>query len=193
MRPRSKKTLYREVLYKSRIEAKWAIFFDTLGIKHQYEPFWANVDSRGGQINYKPDFEIFIPNDNHTYYAEIKISKPPEEAITKACGWAREYGDTIILFDLQPPKLTSESGWLFEWTEISDQVIKYTQIWWCECPKCGYLGIQQYGIVPCRCYPDTSIMDRHDWDEVFGTNHALVFTRTPKLLDAYKKANNYIF
>jgi hypothetical protein len=193
MRPRSKRTLYREVLYRSRIEAKWAVFYDTLGVKHKYEPFLAEVDSRRGCINYKPDFEIFIPDDNHTYYIEIKDSTPSEEAISKACGWARDLGDVVIFFDLRPPKPTSESGWLFEWAEISDQVLKQTKMWWCECPKCGYLGLQQYGDLPCECYPEASSMGVLDWDEVFGTDHSLSFTRTPRLLGAYKKALNHEF
>ncbi|MCX5829293.1 MAG: hypothetical protein NTV58_15025 [Deltaproteobacteria bacterium] len=193
MRPRSKKTLYRGVLYRSKIEAKWAVFYDILGIQHKYEPFWSDVDSKRGCIKYKPDFEIFIPRDNHTYYIEIKDSKPPEEAITKACGWAREYGDVVIFFDLRPPKPISQSGWLFEWNDISDQVLKQINIWWCECPKCGYLGIRQYGELPCKCYPDPESTGALDWDEVFGTDYSLSSTRTPRLLSAYKNAQNYEF
>lgn len=193
MRPRSKRTLYREVLYRSRIEARWAVFYDTLGIQHKYEPFWAEVDSRRGSVNYKPDFEIFVSDDNHTYYVEIKDSVPSHKAIYKACGWARDFGDVVIFFELKPPKLSSESGWLFEWAEISDQVYKHENMWWCECPKCGYLGLQEYGELPCKCYPEKSSITVLEWDEVFGTDYSLDFTRTPKLLDAYKKAQNYIF
>jgi hypothetical protein len=32
-------TLYEGVQYRSRLEAKWAAFFDLLGWTHQYEPF----------------------------------------------------------------------------------------------------------------------------------------------------------
>jgi hypothetical protein len=193
MRPRSKRTLYREVLYRSRIEARWAVFYDTLGIKHKYEPFWAEVDSRRGCINYKPDFEIVVPDDNQSYYVEIKDSVPSQEAITKACGWARDLGDVVIFFELRPPKPVSESAWLFEWAKISDQVSRHTNIWWCECPKCRYLGLREFGELPCKCYPETSASAALEWDEVFGTDYSLDFTHTPRLLDAYKKAQNYRF
>jgi hypothetical protein len=32
-------TLYRGRMYRSRLEARWAAFFDRLGWKHEYEPF----------------------------------------------------------------------------------------------------------------------------------------------------------
>lgn len=35
-------TLYEGVQYRSRLEAKWAAFFDLLGWQHQYEPFDLN-------------------------------------------------------------------------------------------------------------------------------------------------------
>jgi hypothetical protein len=114
MRPKSKETLYNDILYRSRIEARWAVVYDALGIRYRYEPFWSEVDSRRGCINYLPDFEIFVPKENHTYYVEIKDSKPSDDAITKACGWAREYGDVLILFDLKPPMINTDSGWPFE-------------------------------------------------------------------------------
>jgi hypothetical protein len=191
MRPRSKRTLYREVLYRSRIEARWAVFYDTLGIKHKYEPMWAEVDSRRGYVNYKPDFEITVPHDNYTYYVEIKDDSPTQEAITKACGWARDLGDVIIFFDLKPPKSDTESAWLFEWSDLDDQVHRHTNMWWCECPKCGYLGIQEFGELPCKCYPETNSNAVREWEDVFGTAGSLDFTRTPRLLGAYSRARDY--
>lgn len=47
-------TLYRGVQYRSRLEARWATFFDLLGWKHQYEPY-----DLAGWI---PDFVIFGAN-----------------------------------------------------------------------------------------------------------------------------------
>lgn len=46
-------TLYRGVQYRSRLEARWAAFFDEIGWWHTYEPF----DARG----YIPDFLIAGP------------------------------------------------------------------------------------------------------------------------------------
>lgn len=37
---KSKPANYKNMLFKSRLEAKWAIFFDYLGIRWQYGEFW---------------------------------------------------------------------------------------------------------------------------------------------------------
>ena len=124
---------------------------------------------------------------------EIKDRAPTTTAISKACGWARDFGDTIIFYDLRPPKRNTESGWLFEWAQISDQVMMQKHMWWCECPKCGYIGIQQYAELPCKCYPEASTVDLDHWDDIFGTHYSMDFTRTKKLFDAYKTARDYEF
>jgi hypothetical protein len=43
-------TIYRGVEYRSRLEARWAVFFDLIGWHHTYEPF----DTDG----YIPDFAV---------------------------------------------------------------------------------------------------------------------------------------
>lgn len=58
-------THFKGVLYRSRTEARWACFFDTLGIEFQYEPQGWRIDST---TNYLPDF--FLPRV-HTW-AEVK-------------------------------------------------------------------------------------------------------------------------
>lgn len=54
-------THYRGVLYRSRLEAKWAAFFDEIGWWHTYEPF----DARG----YIPDFMI---QGDRPFLVEVK-------------------------------------------------------------------------------------------------------------------------
>jgi hypothetical protein len=48
-------TLYRGRMYRSRLEARWAAFFDRLGWKHEYEPFDLG--------SWSPDFAITDPFD----------------------------------------------------------------------------------------------------------------------------------
>lgn len=57
-------TRYSEHLFRSRLEARWAVFFDQLGIKWQYE--WEGYSFEN--YAYLPDF--FFPEFD--YYAEIK-------------------------------------------------------------------------------------------------------------------------
>lgn len=68
-------TKYNGYLFRSKLEAKWALFFDLLNIKYEYEPegFESNKNER-----YLPDF--YLPNTylrNETLkgiYIEIKPS-----------------------------------------------------------------------------------------------------------------------
>ena len=49
------KTQYKGYSFRSRLEAKWAVFFDTLGVRWEYEP--DGYPLRGGEV-YLPDFLI---------------------------------------------------------------------------------------------------------------------------------------
>ena len=45
-------TVYNGYKFRSRLEAKWAVFFDAVGIKYQYEIEGYEMDD----IRYLPDF-----------------------------------------------------------------------------------------------------------------------------------------
>lgn len=51
-------TEYSGVKFRSRLEARWAVFFDALGIKWQYEP--EGFELRDG-TRYVPDFSLVAP------------------------------------------------------------------------------------------------------------------------------------
>ena len=58
-------TYYNGYRFRSRLEARWAVFFDALGIRYQYEIEGYKLSD--GQY-YLPDF--FLPDDG--YYVEVK-------------------------------------------------------------------------------------------------------------------------
>lgn len=58
-------TLYNGYRFRSRLEARWAVFFDTLGIRYLYE-YEGYVGANG--VGYLPDF--FFPDYN--IYVEVK-------------------------------------------------------------------------------------------------------------------------
>jgi hypothetical protein len=51
-------TLYAGCRFRSRLEARWAVFFDHLGVPWQYEPQGFMVGSEGHQRPYLPDFYL---------------------------------------------------------------------------------------------------------------------------------------
>lgn len=69
---KSIETEYNGYRFRSRLEARWAKFFDTLGINYEYELERYEMD---GGIRYLPDFYLAKPitnvaisaSDNHEY------------------------------------------------------------------------------------------------------------------------------
>jgi hypothetical protein len=63
-------TMYRGVQYRSRLEARWAAFFDLIEWQHEYEP----IDLPG----WSPDFRVVFPcghsecTGSHSLLVEIK-------------------------------------------------------------------------------------------------------------------------
>jgi hypothetical protein len=49
-------TRYDGYKFRSRLEARWAVFFNELRIDWEYEPEGFTVDTPRGRINYLPDF-----------------------------------------------------------------------------------------------------------------------------------------
>jgi len=75
-------TRYKGYLFRSRLEARWAVFFDTLGIKWEYEQ--EGFELSGG-TRYLPDF--YLPTFAGGIYAEVK---PEGDDFEKARKFAKE-------------------------------------------------------------------------------------------------------
>lgn len=59
-------TLYNSILFRSRLEARWAVFFDSLKINWLYEFEGYDLDG----VWYLPDF--YLPKYNGGCYVEVK-------------------------------------------------------------------------------------------------------------------------
>src|SRR5712692_10530353 len=67
-------TRYKSYRFRSRLEARWAVFFDALGIDYRYEP--EGFDLNG--LFYLPDF--YLPTEQPASWIEVKpeIPRDPE-------------------------------------------------------------------------------------------------------------------
>ena len=92
-------TKYKGILFRSRLEAKWACFFDLLGWKWRYEP----ADFNG----WIPDFAIYGAD---CVYVEVKpvIDFPTDVAEKIDASGCRN--EVLILGELGP-ELGSEDYW----------------------------------------------------------------------------------
>ena len=69
-----KPTWYNNYYFRSKLEAKWAVFFDLMKIRWEYEPE-AFICADGSQ--YTPDFylpHVFLRDEKRGLYLEIKPS-----------------------------------------------------------------------------------------------------------------------
>jgi hypothetical protein len=90
-RKMSTESFYNTTLFRSRLEARWAKFFDTLGIAWSYERIKILMDD---DHEYQPDF--FLPQLK--VFIEIKPDEPPMDARKKCEQTCKHTGMDVYLF-----------------------------------------------------------------------------------------------
>lgn len=90
MQPRAIETRYQGYRFRSRTEARWAVFFRYLGLPWDYEP--EGFELPGG-TRYLPDFKI-----GHAWF-EVK---PPGDSADKARLFYEHIGAPVFVLDGKP-------------------------------------------------------------------------------------------
>jgi hypothetical protein len=88
-------TIHSGYRFRSRLEARWAVFFETLGIKYRYED--DGFPLKDGTW-YLPDF--WLPELRK--FVEIKPENPSLDEAKKCCGLAKATGNECMLIFGQP-------------------------------------------------------------------------------------------
>lgn len=103
---RAIETRYKGYRFRSRLEARWAVFFDACGYQWEYEPEGFALPCG---TYYLPDFKLFGKDQNgdfNVFYIEVKPSHegvydPKVQAFQSAIwsdhSFLKGYGDFIIL------------------------------------------------------------------------------------------------
>jgi len=89
-------TKYKGYSFRSRTEARWAVFFDKLGLRWDYEEEGYVLRKTGC---YLPDFKVILPSDE-IIYCEVNHSEADdfaEDEIRKLREFANESGCKVIL------------------------------------------------------------------------------------------------
>lgn len=121
-------TQYNGYTFRSREEARWAVFFDTLGIAYSYETEGYKLKSN----NYLPDF--FIKNMG---IIEVKGPEPTEIDRQKASELSLLLGQNVYIFyDSFGNNIQNESALLFQ-----DGKQAGTNYSWYACSNCNAIGI----------------------------------------------------
>lgn len=137
MKVKAIETHYNGRKFRSRLEARWAVFFDKLGLEFRYEPEGFDFDG----LWYLPDF--WLPKLD--VWIEIKPKAPDREASSKATLLAEFMNRPVYIFygDLK----SAGSSWSSDGDHAQAEIFPswdYGYLW-CECDKCGSLGIEFEG------------------------------------------------
>ena len=114
-------TRYKGYRFRSRLEARWAVFLDALGVRYDYEKEGFDLDDAG---YYLPDF--WLPDLR--LWVEIKGSEPTWDETRKAQelyyagekehGWGvvigvgePHYGDDLRVFCFEATESSSGATW----------------------------------------------------------------------------------
>jgi len=103
-------TVYKGYRFRSRLEARWAVFFDALGVEWVYEPEGFELPDGS---RYLPDFFIYIDKSiglraGSGYWVEIKGQEPSSDEINKLSQLCQLTDHTGYIFSGLP----SEKSWI---------------------------------------------------------------------------------
>jgi hypothetical protein len=128
-------TQYKGYRFRSRLEARWAVFFDALDIKWEYEKEGYKFDD-GTQ--YLPDFWL----TDLEYFVEVKGQMTDKDFI-KIHNLCRSTRSTVIL--LGSEAFLANSGyyqskfWRFFYLHVPDSFVgtrNFHDLCFCQCKKC---------------------------------------------------------
>lgn len=104
-------TKYKGYKFRSRLEAKWAVFFDNAKIKYEYEP--EGYEDENGK-RYLPDF--YLPG----FDAHVEVKRNTKDGIDEikskcldAIQWGGAIKQIIILSDIPEGKSVDGGIWHF--------------------------------------------------------------------------------
>ncbi len=134
---RAIETEYRGYRFRSRLEARWAVFMDTVGVQYRYEPEGFDL----GGVWYLPDF--WLP-DLKTFL-EIKPTELEQHdpAHAKAEGLATGSGFRVIMLCGEPWPEQYEGFYFGDYWDYDYQ--------WCQCVRCLAINLQFSGAANRNC------------------------------------------
>lgn len=88
-------TRYKGYRFRSRLEARWAVYFDALGVEWEYEPQGFDLEDEGA---YLPDFWLKTVG----MWAEVKGQKFTPEEERRCSALANESGSPVLMLPGSP-------------------------------------------------------------------------------------------
>lgn len=107
-------TVYNGYRFRSRLEARWAVFFDALGIKYEYEAQGYDLGEAGWYLPdfWLPDYKVWIEVKPHIRGVDYDCNVKCEQL-------ANSSGCKVILIEGNPKQREYEC-WMYPWTPDVD-------------------------------------------------------------------------
>lgn len=125
-------TNYNGYRFRSRLEARWAVFFDVLGIEWEYEKEGYDLDG----IKYLPDF--WLPK--YQYWFEIKGQDPTTEEINKAKALQDTSGFPVIIA-ISLPHFNRNFAYCCDFSDSSAGYSEWENARWFICNLCKQIDL----------------------------------------------------
>ena len=141
-------TTYQGYKFRSRLEARWAVFFDALGLKWEYEPEGFQLP---GGLQYLPDFRVTSPTGLVQWY-EIKPaggSSLKFDAFSEALHTSHKLNPEARPVHAQLLAANDPLDWF-----AAVEAIRYSGYRCPVCPRCGALSDH---LTVEYCWPDVHI------------------------------------
>lgn len=144
-------TRYKGYRFRSRLEARWAVFFDALGVEWRYEPEGFKLPS--GCL-YLPDFflpTVSVRGYGHGTWFEVKPTRESDHSLAEEFASPEGYSNSSNENGLNVVVLIGEP-------DVDESANIQLGPWWDEgvgfmrCYQCDHLAIQFFESYPCpRC------------------------------------------
>lgn len=154
-------TRYKGYRFRSRLEARWAVFFDSLGVKWEYEREGFDLGKSG---YYLPDF--FIPELG---WVEIKPASLDDDEEDKLQAFGSKIEQRIYVFigNIPNPETVDLYGSPWDGGWYDDGIVLFKDLGydadgdsgyqWCSCVSGKHFGIEyeaRGGRISCGCNPN---------------------------------------
>lgn len=138
-------TQYNGYRFRSRLEARWAVFFDAAGIAYQYEPEGYDLGEQGW---YLPDFYL----TDLDMFVEVKGRTPTVDEECRAGRLHGLSGKKVALLGDIPRMTRADEESYFGYSFCFDDEQYDTDYYFCCCPECGKYGFHfSAKIRQCAC------------------------------------------
>lgn len=173
-------TWYKGVKFRSRLEARWAVFFDAIGIRYEYEMEGFQMEDG---TEYLPDF--YLPDLD--IWIEVKgIMTGVDQHKIDMFRKSLTHPSYLLVVGPIPPETADTLRWVYntfpgaEYFEMGGANNSWDFPYLpCVCPVCGKVGFEFDG-------RGGRVCSHSDDDKGYSYDH-------PRIREAYKKARSARF